>query len=97
MDNVDKFLALFSEFDMVVIPKKRTTEPNEKKGFNVTADQAGQATSSLKIELKRLTQEYKRAQRSFKHKSISRQELFDFEWRIFDLQEEIRWIDEESK
>ena len=53
MDNVDKFLALFSEFDMVVIPKKRTTEPNETKGFNVTADQAGQATSSLKKELKR--------------------------------------------
>jgi len=46
--------------------------------------------------LKRLTQEYKRAQRSFKHNKISRQELFDFEWRIFELKEEIRRIEEED-
>lgn len=93
MNNVDKFLTLFSEFDMVITPKKRTTQP--KKGFNVTATQAGTAKSSLEKELKRLTQEYKRAQRSFKHNKISRQELFDFEWRIFELQEEIRRIEED--
>lgn len=93
MDNVDKFLTLFSEFDMVVTPKKRTTQP-KKKGFNVTANQAGTAKSNLEKELRRLTQEYKRAQRSFKHNRISRQELFDFEWRIFELQEEIRRIEE---
>ena len=96
MDNVDKFLTLFSEFDMVITPKKRTTQP-KKKGFNVTANQAGQAKSNLEKELKRLTQQYKRAQRSFKYNKISRQELFDFEWRIFELQEEIRRIDEESR
>ena len=93
MDNVDKFLTLFSEFDMVVTPKKRTTQP-KKEGFNVTANQAGTAKSNLEKELRRLTQEYKRAQRSFKHNRISRQELFDFEWRIFELQEEIRRIEE---
>tara|TARA_Y100001958_G_C21248017_1_gene580159 strand:+ start:3118 stop:3408 length:291 start_codon:yes stop_codon:yes gene_type:complete len=96
MNNVDKFLTLFSEFDMVVTPKRRTTE-TKKKDFKVTSTQAGQAKSDLERELKRLTQEYKRAQRSFKHNRISRQELFDFEWRIFELQEEIRRIDEESK
>ena len=96
MDNVDKFLALFSEFDMVVVPKKRTTEPKDK-GFNVTTDQAGQAKSNLKKELRRLTQEYKRARRSFKNNRISKQELFDFEWRIHELQEEIKRIDEETK
>lgn len=96
MNNVDKFLTLFSEFDMVVTPKRRTIE-TKKKDFKVTSTQAGQAKSDLERELKRLTQEYKRAQRSFKHNRISRQELFDFEWRIFELQEEIRRIDEESK
>lgn len=96
MDNVDKFLTLFSEFNMVVTPKMRTAKPR-KKEFNVTANQAGQAKSSLQKELKRLTQEYKRAQRSFKNNRISRQELFDFEWRVHELQEEIKRIDEESK
>ena len=93
MNNVDKFLTLFSEFDMVVTPKKRTTQP-KKKEFNVTTTQAGRARHDLERELTRLTREYKRAQKSFKHNKISRQELFDFEWRIFELQEELRNIDE---
>lgn len=92
MNNVDKFLALFSEFDMIVIPKERTTKP--QKEFNVTATQVSQAKSDLEKELRRLTNEYKRARRSFKHNKISRQELFDFEWRIHELQEEIRRIEE---
>ncbi len=95
MDNVDKFLKLFSGFDLVVRPKKRTDKQN-KKEFNVTANQAGVAKADLEKELKRLMQEYKRAQKSFKHKKISRQELFDFEWRIFELQEEIRQIEDQS-
>ena len=95
MDNADKFLKLFSEFDLVVTPKKRTTQP-KKKEFNVTATQAGKARYDLERELKRVRAEYKRAQKSFKHNKITRQELFDFEWRIFELQEEIRQIDEES-
>ena len=92
MNNVDKFLALFSEFDMIVIPKERTTKT--KKEFNVTLTQGSQAKSDLEKELRRLTNEYKKARRSFKHNKISRQELFDFEWRIHELQEEIRRIEE---
>jgi hypothetical protein len=93
MNNVDKFLSLFSEFDMIVRPKQRTTQP-KKKEFNVTATQVSQAKSDLEKELRRLTSEYKAARRSFKHNRISRQELFDFEWRIHELQEEIRRIEE---
>ena len=96
MNNVDKFLTLFSEFDMVVQTKQRTTEPKQRE-FNVTAAQAGQAKADLERELKRITQEYKRAQKSFKHNKISRQELFDFEWRIYELQEEIRRIEESEE
>ena len=66
-----------------------------KKAVVSTAT-TGYAKADLKKELRRLTQEYKRAQRAFKHNKISRQELFDFEWRIFELQEEIRQIEEDD-
>lgn len=93
MDKVDKFLTLFSEFDLIITENRKTTKKAE---FRVTASQAGQSKADLEKALKRLTQEYKRAQRSFKHNKISRQELFDFEWRIFELKEEIRRIEEED-
>lgn len=93
MDKVDKFLTLFSEFNLVITENKKTTKKTE---FNVTASQAGQTKADLEKALKRLTQEYKRAQRSFKHNKISRQELFDFEWRIFELKEEIKKIEDDG-
>tara|TARA_Y100000022_G_C12920078_1_gene226794 strand:- start:34 stop:318 length:285 start_codon:yes stop_codon:yes gene_type:complete len=92
MDNVSKFLTLFSDFELVVTEKRKTT----LKKAQVSPATAGFAKADLQKELKRLQQEYKRAQRSFKHNRISRQELFDFEWRIFELQEEIRRIEEDD-
>tara|TARA_B100000767_G_scaffold90227_1_gene86661 strand:- start:490 stop:774 length:285 start_codon:yes stop_codon:yes gene_type:complete len=92
MDNVTKFLTLFSDFDLTVSEKVKTTF----KKAEVSPAIAGVAKGDLKKELKRLTQEYKRAQRAFKNNKISRQELFDFEWRIFELQEEIRQIEEDD-
>lgn len=96
MNNVDKFLTLFSQFDMVVEPVQRTTQP-KKKEFNVVASRISQAKSDLEKELRRLTQEYKAARRSFKHNKLSRQELFDFEWRMHELEEEIRRIEESDE
>jgi hypothetical protein len=93
MDNVSKFLTLFSDFDLVVKEKRKTTP---KKAAVVSRATAGFAKADLQKELKRLQQEYKRAQRAYKHNKISRQELFDFEWRIFELQEEIRQIEEDD-
>ena len=93
MDNVTKFLNLFSEFNLVV-SEKRTALKKVKP--TITKNTVGTAKADLQKELKRLTQQYKRAQRSFKHNKISRQELFDFEWRIFELQEEIRRIEEDD-
>ena len=66
------------------------------KKARVSPATVGYAKADLKKELKRLQQEYKRAQRAFKHNKLSRQELFDFEWRIFELQEEIRQIEEDD-
>tara|TARA_B110000285_G_scaffold155621_1_gene173623 strand:- start:587 stop:877 length:291 start_codon:yes stop_codon:yes gene_type:complete len=94
MDNVDKFLALFSEFEMVVTPLQKAQKVN-KHTYSAGVNIPGKAKFDLEKELKRLTQEYKKAQKSFKHNKISKQDLFDFEWRIFELQEEIRRIDED--
>jgi len=93
MDKVNKFLTLFSEFELVVTEKVKFTP---KKKPIVSKATAGYAGADLKKELKRLTQEYKRAQKSFKANKLTRQELFDFEWRIFELQEEIRRIEEDD-
>lgn len=92
MNNVTKFLTLFSDFDLVVCEKESKAIEKPK----VNQSNTGTAKADLEKELKRLTQEYKRAQRSYKHNKISRQELFDFEWRIFELQEEIRRIEEDG-
>lgn len=91
MDNVDKFLNLFSEFELVVEPKRRKTD---QKPARIAAASTNKSRSDLKKALKRLTQEYKNAQRSFKANKISKQELFDFEWRMFEIQEELRKIEE---
>ena len=93
MSNVDKFLQLFSDFEMVVEPvRERTLEKKTK----VSVVQTSKSCSELRKSLKRLTTEYKRAQKSFKHNKISRQDLFDFEWRLFEIQEEINRLDDEA-
>lgn len=93
MSKVEKFLMLFSEFDMLVQEKKAETPKKSKAIDNVQVDQT---KAELKKALKRLTEEYNRAKKSFKHNKLSRQELFDFEWRLFELQEEIKRLDDEA-
>jgi len=90
MDSVDKFMDLFADFDMVVKPRRRETD---QKPFKPTVKDH-KSKSDLKKALKRLTREYKKAQKSFKANKINRQELFDFEWRIFEIQEEIKKLEE---
>ena len=92
MDNVDKFLNLFSEFELVVEPRRRTTDVKPTRVTEITSNKT---KTDLKKALKRLTREYKQAQKSFKANKISKQELFDFEWRLFEIQEEIRKIEED--
>jgi HAMP domain-containing protein len=93
MSNIDKFLTLFSQFDMIVEPK-RENPPRQKDVVPQIAMKNG--ISDLKKALKRLTQEYKRAQKSFKHNKISRQELFDFEWRLFEINDEISRLERDD-
>lgn len=91
MNKVDKFIDLFSGFELVVEPKRKDTDQKRARTAQASTNKS---RSDLKKALKRLTQEYKSAQKSFKVNKISKQELFDFEWRIFEIQEELRKIEE---
>lgn len=94
MGNTEKFLMLFSDFDMVVVEK---SAQNEKKPTRIVPNTTtSQTKAELKKALKRLTEEYNRAKKSFKQNKLSRQELFDFEWRLFEIQEEINRLDDEA-
>lgn len=88
MDNVDKFLNMFSDFDLVVVPKHERRKPVAEA---IRYD--GETKANLKKALKRLEKEYKQALRSFKANKITKSELYDFEWRIFELQEEIKRLE----
>lgn len=90
MNNIDKFIDLFSEFKLIVEPK---TKKIGSKPIKMTSCSTNKTKSDLKKALKRLKEEYKRAQKSFKANKISKQELFDFEWRMFELKEELRKIE----
>lgn len=86
MEAVDKFLQLFEDFQLVVTPKqeKKQLEPIE---------QSQKTRTDLNKVLKRLEKEYKQAVKSFKLNKITRSELFDFEWRIFEVREELKRLD----
>lgn len=90
MDEVNKFINLFPGIELVVEPRRKKSDPKPAK---MTSCSTNKTKSDLKKALKRLKQEYKRAQRSFKENKIGRQELFDFEWRMFELKEELRKIE----
>ena len=94
MDNTEKFLMLFSDFDMTVVDKKAPVTESRRNHSNTI--NANQKKNDLQRALKRLTEEYSRARKSFKNNKISRQELFDFEWRLFEIQEEINRLDDEE-
>ena len=93
MENVDKFLNLFADFEMVVIPKQE----RRKKLQEVEKDPEFKSKSGLKKALKRLEREYKQALKSYKVNKISKNELYEFEWRIFELQEEIKKMEQNGE
>ena len=88
MDNIQKFIDLFSDFEMVVVEKA------EKKRIKKDELNTGKIERDLKKELTRIEKEYKSAVKAFKANKIDRNELYDFEWRIFEIQEEIKRLRE---
>lgn len=91
MSAIEKFMDLFSDFNLVVQPRGiRSKQPSP-------VDQAGMSRAELKKALKRLNKEYNDAKRAFKANKITKQDLFEFEWRIFEIQEELNRLDDEQR
>ena len=88
MKNIDKFLQLFSEFDLVV------TEGGRRLSEEVleSPELYDSTISTLKKSIKKLEREYNAAKKAFKHGRIVRDELLDYEWRLFELREELKKI-----
>ena len=88
MANINKFLQLFSEFDLVVTEGGRKTAEevlDSPSIYNPTV-------LTLKKSIKKLEREYYAAKKAFKHGRIVRDELLDYEWRLFELREELKKI-----
>jgi septal ring factor EnvC (AmiA/AmiB activator) len=95
MGKVDKFASLFSDFDLVIKPRKER-ETSEIKPSKIRLESIERAKVELKKTLKRLNREYSSAKKAFKANKLSKYELFDFEWRIFEVQEEIKRLEDEE-
>jgi hypothetical protein len=87
MDNADKFCSLFSNFCLVVRPKKEARHKATKEDIQEQVDY--KTKSQIKNMLKKATEEYNHAKKMFKHGKISKEELYDYEWRVFELKEEL--------
>ena len=46
--------------------------------------------------LKKATEDYQQAKKLFKRGKISKEELYDFEWRVFELREDLDKLDNEG-
>jgi hypothetical protein len=94
MEKVDKFVSLFSGFDLIIKP--RLERSLDEQPTKVKIENKQSAKSELKKALKRLNREYSNAKKAFKTNKISKQDLFDFEWRIFEIQEEIKRLEDDE-
>lgn len=86
-DNADKFCQLFSNFCLVVRPKSEARTKITKEELDDLSDY--KTKSQVKNMLKKATEEYNHAKKLFKHGKISKEELYDYEWRVFELKEEL--------
>jgi hypothetical protein len=94
MKKIERFLQLFSEFNLIV------TEPGKdgfSRGTYLTEEHIlNPLVKDLEKSIRKLDREYCAAKRAFKAGRIPREELFDYEWRLFELKEELRKIQGED-
>ena len=86
--NADKFCHLFSNFDLVIRAKGK-----DARNAATESDITGISKAQLKSLLKKAIEEYRQAQKLFKRCKISKDELYDFEWRVFEIRTELDKLD----
>ena len=84
---VKEFLNCFKQFSFNVINKEKTTE-NIK--VNKDTEAYKQSDSHLYKMLQAAKKELAAARKSCKHGKITTDELFDYEWRVTELEQEIK-------
>ena len=89
--NTDKFCHLFSNFDLVIRCKKDARKPATDDD---TVDSI--TKSQIKTMLKKATEDYQQAKKLFKRGKLTKEELYDFEWRVFELREDLDKLDNEG-
>lgn len=89
--NTDKFCHLFSNFDLVIRCKKDARKPATEED---TVDSI--TKSQIKTMLKKATEDYQQAKKLFKRGKLTKEELYDFEWRVFELREDLDKLDNEG-
>ena len=87
-DNADKFCQLFSNFSLVV---RARCEEARNAATKEDLDQQFEYKTAAQIKgmLKKANEEYAHAKKLFKAGKISKEELYDCEWRVFELKEEL--------
>ena len=89
--NAEKFCHLFSNFDLVVRCKKEARKAATEED---TVDRI--TKSQIKTMLKKATEDYQQAKKLFKRGKLTKEELYDFEWRVFELREDLDKLDNEG-
>jgi len=94
MKKIERFLQLISEFNLMVV------EPGKHAGVHSSQLENKHVIDPLLNDLnksiRKLEREYTAAKKAFKAGRIPREELFDYEWRLFELKEELRKIQDED-
>jgi len=91
---IDIFLSLFKDFDLTVTYRDGHSIPNfEKEALEIEKNNL-KIKKDLEKSLKKAQEEYSQARKMFKIGKITKDELVDYEWRIFELTEQINQIDQ---
>lgn len=84
---VKEFLSCFKQFSFNVINKEKAAEPVK---VDRNTESYKQSDSHLYKMLQSAKKELAAARKLCKHGKITTDELFDYEWRVTELQQEIK-------
>lgn len=91
---IDIFLSLFKDFDLTVTYRDGYTRPNfEREALEIERNNV-KIKKDLEKALKKAQEDYSLARKMFKSGKVTKDELIDYEWRIFELKEQINQLDE---
>ena len=91
---IDVFLSLFKDFDLTVTYRNGYIKPSfEKEALDIERNNL-KIKKDLEKALKKAQEDYSLARKMFKSGKVTKEDLIDFEWRIFELKEQINQLDE---